>query len=270
MSASTWWNDSFAIRRQIKALATTGLPVEVSDSLYVIFDYATMINSHKIRSDLQDIQVMYFVSQTSTWLEVPFEATLVDTSLVIEFNVLFEITTQVDDNYYVYMANPQLNNMPDFDNDFLLGNFSKDTWQNGLGLSFTRPTDDWVKNPAVNSYISQVVGAKAAFTFNGVDARLVLIDGPSRGILQLTVDDQDPIMIDTYKSSAALGIPFQTSGLTIGDHYIRITATGDKNPSSSDSKIEIVGFQYSNFIQAIDLGEEIDPIFIPIRIMVGP
>jgi hypothetical protein len=134
----------------------------------------------------------------------------------------------------------------------------------GVGLSFTKPTEDWVEG------LSLVPNAKAAFTFFGINARLVVEKGPNRGILELALDSQAPVLIDCYAASASEQVVYTTEGLSLSRHTVRMRVTGDKNSASNDIAVKINKFEYSKYVLGVDLGEELNTALSSRRIFIGP
>lgn len=263
--AENWWNRKYFIRRNLTFAPEAGTVIEAGYPLFVRFDYVTLINSHKIRADLLDIEVLYidYNAATPAWVVLPKSTYLADTGLYIQFNAVEKITSSSNE-YFIYMGNPSLTDIPAF-NPYTSADYVIDTsTASGLGLTFTRPNEDWSNN------VSQVASAKATFTFYGVNARLTVKKGPNRGIIEISVDNWLPFLVDTYSPNKEDAIVWTASNLTLGKHYVRMRVTGDKNPSSTDEQVEISKFTYSRYTQGIDGGEEIYSVTPPLRILVGP
>ena len=99
---------------------------------------------------------------------------------------------------------------------------------------------------------------------------MIVEKGPDKGILELIVDSQPKQLIDCYFSTISEQVVYTTSGLTLSRHNIRMTVTGDKNQASSGISVKIVKFEYSKYVLATDLGEELNPALSARRIYVGP
>ncbi len=255
-----WWNDNYAFRRNLKIT-----PVETVLAGYPIFvsyPTANIVGLSKARPDLADIEVLY-LDDNDNWNLIGSSATISDSNVIIKFNAVQNISSSTL-KYFVYMGNPNLTNQPVApayeDSDYVIDTSTT----GGIGLSFTRPTEDW------DSGLSLVNDARAAFGMLGVNAKVTVEKGPDRGIMELSVDYGVPVYIDTYSSSRANTVVYTTSGLSVGRHYIRMRATGYKSPSSTSSAIKIVKVQYSRYTEAVDQGETINTNRVPIRIVVGP
>lgn len=260
-----WWNGKYFIRRQLSFTSDTGSTIPAGYPLYVQFDYVTLINSFKVRSDFADLQVLYWDSTLATpaWQLLGRDVSIVGANIVIKFNTVKAITLP-ESNYYVYMGNSSLLTAPTTPT-YTSADYVIDTsTASGLGLTFTRPTEDWENG------LSQVVDAKATFAFSGISARIVMEMGPDHGIMQLKVDSNDPIFIDTFAATTSQVIVYTASDLIVGKHYFRMQATNEKNPASTNNQIKIIKVQYSKFTEGIDQGEEIYSTSTPIRIVVGP
>lgn len=259
---ASWWNASYLIRRQLQIEPSSGLPLLAGYPVYVSLDYAAILDGGVVRADFGDIEIVYNDPNSDTSTVVGKSSVIQDSNLIVQFNLLYDVTA-TDTNYWIYYTNPQLNNTP-VDPPYTPADYAIDTQTTSLGLTFTKPTEYWIDN------VSQLAGARAAFTFVGKNVRLVVEKGPDKGIFLLSVDNTTPVTIDTYSDSSTNAIVYTADSLSVDQHYLRINATGDKNPSSSDFKVHIVSFQYSQYTPADALVEEINPSLTPIRIMVGP
>ena len=261
--ATSWWENAvgaknYAFRRNLKIVPDG--TIYAGYPLFVKFPYTTLLNANKIRPDFQDIEVLY-LGANDVWQILPKQITLDGDNILINFNAVADITT-TNTKYYVYMTNLNLRNKPTV-GTYTSAKYVIDTSVNGYGLTFTNPTEDWLNNE------SKVVNAKASFSLYGVDARVTVQQGPDHGILELTLDDNDPILIDTYNSTDLNSVIYTTSDLTIGQHYLRFRVTGNKSAYSTGNSIKLVKVEYSKYTECIDLGEEINPTNSSVRITIG-
>ena len=258
-----WWNSAYSIRRNLKFSPAVDLQIQEGYPLTAIFKYANLVSSNKVRPDFEDIEVVFWDPDLEENVLIP---RLVSTSGE-DIHVKFNSVTNIEEpelGYYIYMANPSLSNGQDR-GLYEPADYVIDTSTNsGVGLSFTKPTEDWVDG------LSQTSNAKATFSFFGVNARVIVQKGPDRGLLEVRVDQSTPIIIDTYSSTYTDQVVFTTSGLDLGRHSIRMRVLGDKNESSNGTQIKIVKVQYSKYVLATDLGEELNPVLSTRRIFVGP
>lgn len=267
--ADAWWNDKYFIRRQLIITPDIGTTIEAGYPLFARFDYITFRNSNKVREDLADIEVLYinYDSASPVWAFLPKEVYFADTSIYIKFNAVERISLPSNE-YYIYMSNPTLVGQPVVAAYTSADYVIHTSIASGLGLTYTRPTEDWIDG------MSQKMGAKATFTFFGVNTRLVVEKGPDRGILELVIDNTTTVLIDTYALTETNAVVWpkndEPTGLTLGKHYFRMRTTGDKNPSSTGTEVKIAQFEYSRYTQGVDNGEEINSSIPVIRILVGP
>lgn len=256
-----WWNTSYSVRRNVKFTPSADLQINTGYPLTVSLNHNTLVNSNKLRPDFADLEVVYWNGTTNT--VIPRSTSVVGEDLIIQFNAEANITTE-NSNYFIYMANPSLYERPTV-SEYIPSDYVIDTSATGgVGLSFTKPTEEWIEGT------SQAAGAKATFSFFGINARLIVEKGPDKGVLELIVDSQPKQLIDCYSSTISEQVVYTTSGLTLSRHNIRMTVTGDKNQASSGISVRIVKFEYSKYVLATDLGEELNPALSARRIYVGP
>lgn len=256
-----WWNSSYSLRRNIRFTPSTDLEIESGYPLNVSFNYNTLVNSNKVRPDFADLEVVYWNGTVNT--VIPHQLTVIDENVFIQFNAVSAITA-TNNSYYIYMANSSLYNQPTVP-AYVSSDFVIDTSAtSGIGLSFTKPTEDWIEG------LSTVAGAKATFSFFGINARLVVEKGPNRGILELILNNQEPVLIDCYNPVTTQEVVYVTSGLSLARHNIRMRVTGDKNSSSIDFHVKIIKFEYSKYVLGVDLGEELNTALSSRRIFIGP
>lgn len=259
----SWWENAtgyknYAFRRNLKIVPDS--TIYAGYPLFVTLPYSTLISSNKIRPDLADIEVLY-LGANDVWQTVPKQTILDGDSVIVNFNAVADIIS-TNYKYYIYMTNLNLRNQPTVA-AYTSSKYVIDTSVNGFGLTFTNPTEDWLSNE------SKVVNAKASFSLYGVDARVTVEKGPDHGIMELTLDNESPILIDTYNASNSNVVIYTTSNLTIGQHYIRMRATGTKSAYATDHSIKIVKVEYSKYTECIDMGEEINPTNSSVRITIG-
>ena len=78
------------------------------------------------------------------------------------------------------------------------------------------------------------------FTFNGTGFNWYTHKGIYRGIASVYIDGTLAGTIDTYSATNQYNsLVFSKDGLTKGQHTVKIVATGNMNPSSSNNKIAI-------------------------------
>jgi hypothetical protein len=254
-----WWNNSYQFRRKIRITPDPFRPVEVGYPITVEIDYPTYLTLKKMRSDFADIEIIK-INRTYDFADevlerVPFKVVQdpVTLKLLITFNAVERITYENVD-YSIYYHNSALSNigapLAYTDSDYVI---SVTPESHTSALTFTRPTEDWKFG------FSDVINARVALSFYGRNARLQVEKGPDRGTLELRVDDGIPVMINTYNQTYVDDVVYTTSGLTVGDHMIRVRVTGDKAASSQAHGIQFRSFDYSFHVDTQLLFEEIQP-----------
>jgi fibronectin type 3 domain-containing protein len=115
------------------------------------------------------------------------------------------------------------------------------------------------------------------FTFTGTWVELYSIRNSSSGIASIYIDNSYQVDIDLYSSTTEYFSPvYRKTDLDPGTHTLKVLVTGDKNPSSSDSKVYIDVFgvdegtnpraDYSNYGSYVDVaapGSDILSTYFP-------
>lgn len=248
----SWWNTSYSIRRSLEIINTSTDPIPADNAIYLVLDFSKMNALNKVKDDFEDIEILFwdYGLATPAWTVLP-RATSYDSStgeLIVLFNTVYEIATQDILNYYIYYTNPSLKDQVDRPG-FAYSTYAQTaTPQNG-GIMFSRPTEDWLGGTSLK------VNARAAFVFYGSNIGIVFNKGNNKGIVEVSIDGGFFQNIDTY-SNIDEEYLYELE-LTVGKHYVRFRVTGDKNPSSSDSIIEIVQINYSRYLNATQGVEQI-------------
>lgn len=133
------------------------------------------------------------------------------------------------ERYYVYL-DPDVNNRTLPGGNVVLGkgpdiSCSAD-WQNA-GLYF----------------VSDTVGASAAYSFEGTGIRWLGCKYDDAGKAQVTIDDQIVDVVDQFGPGRDLAFQWERRELPSGKHSIRITVTGEKAPQSKGAKVNLAGFE---------------------------
>jgi len=264
MTAASWWNINYPIRRNLKITPLTGLSLDPGHPVYAIYDPDNLIGLEKMLESYEDLEILYYNQAEEEWTLVARNVYLnTDNYLVATFNVLNEITTTNYD-YYIHMGNPTLTGVeprPEYESALYV---ITATPLNGLGLMFSRPTEDWNGGESLNT------NARATLSFIGITMRLIVEKGPDRGILEVKLDNSTPTFIDCYSTQVEQVSVYELSDLDPQRHYVRMRVTGDKAPSSTGSSIKIVSMQYSRYVPCVDQGEEFYSLTGPITSIVGP
>ena len=86
-------------------------------------------------------------------------------------------------------------------------------------------------------------GATVTLTFRGTGISWIGYKGPDGGIATVQIDGGTPIEVDTYAAAMKVQEVMHTfTGLTDGNHTLKITATGNKNTLSSSARIVVDAF----------------------------
>jgi len=89
------------------------------------------------------------------------------------------------------------------------------------------------------------------FTFNGTGITVVGLKSFDHGILYYSVDGGSETSVDCYSSSWTVAPLFSVSGLSEGEHVLKIRTSDQKNASSQGYQITLIGF-IPDFIQSFD------------------
>ncbi len=83
-------------------------------------------------------------------------------------------------------------------------------------------------------------GASVTIKFTGISCNLVAKKSSVYGIAEVKLDDQAPVLVDLYSSSALYKQTVWRSGfLTPGDHTVTVTWTGTKRTAATDYNINL-------------------------------
>jgi hypothetical protein len=93
-------------------------------------------------------------------------------------------------------------------------------------------------------------GASVTVNFTGTQIDWFAKVGPAYGKAQVTVDGGVPIMVDLYSGDELWRQRVWTSGrMDVGPHTVKIKWTGTKNPESTDTYINVDGFEIAGFLE---------------------
>ena len=107
--------------------------------------------------------------------------------------------------------------------------------------------DGWVgrrlTGPSGGSYrVARAPGSSVTFTFTGTRVTWLTRRAPSDGIARVSIDGVAKPDVNLYRSAALWQVPITYSGLANTTHTIRITVTGTKSSSATDSVVVVDGF----------------------------
>jgi len=90
-------------------------------------------------------------------------------------------------------------------------------------------------------------GASVTLPFRGTAISWVGYTGPDGGIASVQIDGAAPTQVDTYSATAKYQpVVFTAGGLSDANHTLTITATGQKNSASGDTRIVVDAFDVIN------------------------
>lgn len=90
-----------------------------------------------------------------------------------------------------------------------------------------------------NDHWSNEVGAAYSMKFYGNQVKVYGPWDPSHGIMAVSIDDGEEIMVDTYASERKSGVLFASELLPLGEHVINVRVTGEKNVLSQNSYVDV-------------------------------
>lgn len=96
----------------------------------------------------------------------------------------------------------------------------------------------WLGRRYNGRIFAKELGAKLTFEFEGTDLGLATGIGPNMGIISVTVDDREPVVIDEYRTSTNPKDRVIAEGLEDTTHTVTIEVTG-KNEKSGGYEFEI-------------------------------
>lgn len=243
-----WFNPNYLIRRGIQIISPDGAPAGHP----VNYNLADATKS--LQMGFADVMVIYkSADATPNYQVLP---TLVTPNgsggLLVQFALVNDILPNQPDPgyYYVYETNFNIGTT------VITPTYTPVSWpiQNQIyspSITFLKPNIYW------NNGVSNVNGAIATISFYGTAIQVLSNYGPNQGILQLTLDNTTPQVIDLYSSVVTNAAIYTNLSLDGSFHNIQIIATGQSNPASIGTEINITGFNLVKYLNVVDLGEEV-------------
>ncbi len=96
----------------------------------------------------------------------------------------------------------------------------------------------WLGKRYNGRIFANYIDAEFSFEFEGTELGLATGIGPNMGIISVTVDDREPVVIDEYRTSTNPKDRVIAEGLPEGKHKVTIKVTG-MNEKSSGAEFEI-------------------------------
>lgn len=247
--------------------------IPVAHPVVFSLDHSKTKDLGKVRSDLGDIEVLYY--GTSGWTVLGRGATPNSadfSSVTFNTYAAFPSGTTSVDQYYVYYGNRYLAatpSRPAYDDN---SEWPIEVDYNEPGITYTNPGIHWIDG------VARVKGAKATFIFNGDQVRWIAATGNSFGkagvqldnglltevdLFTRVVSDGAIVYLSTYSSTydKPTLVAFTATDLAEGEHSLTVTVKGKRNPSAFSATIQVLRFDYRKNVIVVDLGEEIDPTF---------
>lgn len=258
----TWWNTSYSIRKKIAIDLSDTVGVSSGDPLYVTIDRPNLLLLNKIRSDFEDIEIVYWNEDTLTWsvLGRDIEYNSQRGYFTVVFNTIIDIQT-INNDYYIYYCNPSLKDQA-VRPTYIPSTFSTIATPTNGGIMFTKPTEDW------DGGVSKYPNSRAAFSFYGKNVKFIFQGRSDGGIVDIKTPTLASQFYDTYSNSEEdIEIIYQFND--VEKNTIRLRATGDKNPTSNGFVIELKRIEYSRYTEINVSSEEIYSISDSIKTMIG-
>lgn len=285
-----WWNENFQIRREL----TVPAAVFTTDRHLILQLANGFVNSFKTRTDLQDIEIVYWDGEESHVLASLAEIEEDDEEqefLNIKF-ARFTGQTTASTNYYIYMTNQSLHGInyyrpllpteqglmikpgypdvyfdteedatpslpiPEYPGQYGSNIFYSQEAEPGNSARFTvtRPTEDWVDG------FSTKQNAAAAFIYSGGGAALRYEAGPDRGILKIITNSISTVELDTYNNRYEYKFYYFDDDISSDYGFTHnFFVTGDKSPASGGSAIRLDRMLYTHYDQVSIGSEELFP-----------
>lgn len=247
--AQPWWNHNYLYRRVLDfTVSPTGLPADHPVTIYVP---KNIYLQGKSRGDNEDIEVVYLETEVpENWILLGRQVTDNELYFKIDTEIPVELLGDSVNNsrLFVYYGNAKLANVT------ARPSYSINEWP--LTASYDSKYVSYTKGWEAG--VSSTPREKAVFVFYGPHARLNCAVGPDKGIAEVQIDNGEWENIDLYRHTAASEYVYTTEELGEGRHQFRVRVTGDKNPSSTGTEVQILSFGYRNHSTWIDVREEHD------------
>lgn len=259
--AQPWWSHLWRYRRPLTFTSyPTGLP---EDHIVTVFIPREINQQGKVRSDLEDLEIMYLTSTSpAQWVQLGRNVTSTATFYQVDFQLPFDMEPNdntmlfeginVNERLYAYYGNPnQTSNQsrPSYGgSEWPLEALYDDPY-----VTYTYPGIQWIDG------YTEKPGARAAFSFYGPQARLYCDVSPSGGMIEVQTDNGDWTSIDLYSpTDQGSTIVHTTDGLSLTEHVLRVRLMPRANPAALANSVQINKFGYRNHSTFFNLTEEHD------------
>lgn len=245
----TWFQTEYLYRRKIslssKVDVAAGLPARAY--LPIVVD-----TNGKVRSDLEDIEVVYVDPQGDNQLIARSVEKTVD-NIIVSFLLQEDLESDdvLTDRYYVYYGNPDLKNQPSRPTA-TIPDWPSTTPHDGGLISYTRPGEHWKDG------VSSTAGSRMSLLLYTTKFRLKSEKGNNKGRFKIRVDFEDWEEIDLFSDATSQEYVWSIEGLSAEEvHELKVTVLPDSNPSSLGSEVNVISVDYESPAVGTDLGEEI-------------
>ncbi len=258
-----WWNTNYYFRRPIQVIAppdgvSTGHPATVH--LDIELKYL-----NKFLPDYSDTEIVQVINDaTPSFVVLPRAVLETPTHIEITFPLQYDLGANavVENTYYVYHGNPDLNNKPARPVEFLNPwPVQVDTTENVV--TFTRPGEHWKEDNTTRR------NARVTFMFYGDRVQLIAHRNNHSAIAQVRLDNSPWEDVDLHSPTQTVAMVWSEIGLLPGRHELQIRHSGRMNPSSQGRDLTIEGFEYRKDIRTVDGGEQLDTQRAWSSLMVG-
>ncbi|HJU44099.1 MAG TPA: Ig-like domain-containing protein [Vicinamibacterales bacterium] len=114
------------------------------------------------------------------------------------------------------------------------------TWQEHMDSNWSGTSPNTGGGAALRA---NTAGATAEITFNGSAVQWISSRAPDSGIAEVSLDGGPVTQVDLYAATQSLQVPvFSASGLAAGPHTLRISVTGQRNASATNSWVPVDAF----------------------------
>lgn len=190
---SEWWRTDYPFRRSLIIDSMVADPIVDPHPVKAVIPLNT-ISSRKAREDFEDIEVVKYDENTSSFEVLGRHITIEDSTVIVEFPISNFSGISLE-QYYIYFGNRNLINAPS------RPSYEPMEWplQVGAeerGFSYSNPGVDWVGGKSVKP------GSHGAFAFPGGRIRIVGKKGPGYGKVRFTLDDYVSEEVDCYASQS--------------------------------------------------------------------
>lgn len=245
----TWWDSTYLYKRDVTiAISRSHHNTDYGDEtafkaghpVLIEIPYSDALDSGRIRSDFEDVEIIYMSDDATPTVIQLGRTVTVDTEndvLKVRFALYTDITDVSTKNYFVYYGNPDATQQASrpaisFDDWPLVVNHDSPY------IAYSRPREHWVNG------VSETTDARASLTFYGSDLRIIAHKGNSYGIMEVQIDEGPITEVDLYSLTEGESEVYVINDLDISTHKLRIRVSGRKNPVSLSTKVKVSRIEY--------------------------